>query len=120
MFAALNRVSEDGKIGYWYFILHWVDEAAAKSTAEKPFWTMTATKEELQEFALRNVEKCHPRLREIVDKVPLEGYRTPGIVLLSAELNKDLLPPGRVMVIGDAAHSMTPCKSPNIPSSSGM
>lgn len=112
LFAALNRVSPDGQTGYYYFILHWVDEAAAHSRPEAPYWTVTATKEELAEFARKHTRKCPEDLRRLVDKVPVEGYRTPGIVLRSVELTPDQLPPGRVMVIGDAAHSMTPCEPP--------
>ncbi|PSR79886.1 putative monooxygenase [Coniella lustricola] len=110
IFAALNRVSDDGKKGYFYFILHWLDRAAAESSEQNPYWTVTASKEELMAFAKRQVVTVPERLRVLVDRVPLEGYRKPGIVLQSVELNEELLPAGRVMVIGDAAHSMSPCK----------
>ncbi|KAI8303595.1 putative FAD-dependent monooxygenase [Colletotrichum sp. SAR11_59] len=47
-------------------------------------------------------------LRVLVDKVPVERYRQPGIVLQSVELTADQLPAGRITLAGDAAHSMTP------------
>lgn len=111
LFAALNRVSPDGKLGCWYFILHWVDAEAAKATDENPFWTVNASKEELAAF-VRDKTKDYPDyLRVLVDKTVVERYKRPGIVLQGVELSADQLPAQRVMVIGDAAHSMTPCES---------
>ncbi|KAI1491817.1 putative monooxygenase [Biscogniauxia mediterranea] len=108
LFAALNKVSPDGKTGYYYFILHWVDEEAARSTEDKPFWTVNATEEELAAFAREKAKMYPEHLRVLLDKVPVDRYRRPGIVLQSVELTADQLPLGRVTLIGDAAHSMTP------------
>lgn len=110
IFAALNKVSEDGKKGYFYFILHWLDQAATESTDQNPYWTVNATKEELMAFAKREVESVPERLRVLVDRVPVDGYKKPGIVLQGVQLTSDILPAKRIMVIGDAAHSMSPCK----------
>ncbi|KAJ4387402.1 hypothetical protein N0V93_007993 [Gnomoniopsis smithogilvyi] len=108
IFAALNKVSPDGKKGYYYFLLHWFDEQAAHSAPDNPYWTLTATKEELAVFAREHTKLLPERLRSLVDKVPVEGYKTPGITLRSVELTPEQLPPGRVTLMGDAAHSMTP------------
>ncbi|KAI5927667.1 putative monooxygenase [Camillea tinctor] len=108
IFAALNKVSPDGNMGYYYFILHWVDEAAARSTEDKPYWTVNATKEELAAFAKEKAKMYPEHLRVLIDKVPVDRYRKPGIVLQSVELTAEQLPLGRVTLIGDAAHSMTP------------
>lgn len=110
LFAALNKVSPDGKIGYWYFILHWVDAEAAKATDENPFWTVNASREDLAAFVRDRVKDYPDHLRVLVDKTPVERYKRPGIVLQGVELNADQLPAERVMLIGDAAHSMTPCE----------
>lgn len=110
LFAALNKVSPDGKMGYWYFILHWVDAEAAKATDENPFWTVNASKEELAAFVREKVKDYPDHLRVLVDKTPIERYKKPGIVLQGVELSADQLPAERVMLIGDAAHSMTPCE----------
>lgn len=116
LFAALNKVSSDGKMGYWYFILHWVDAAAAKATDENPYWTVNASREQLAAFVREKVKDYPAHLRVLVDKTPVERYKRPGIVLQGVELSADQLPPGRVMLIGDAAHSMTPCEFHSIPS----
>ena len=111
IFGALNKVSEDGNTGYYYFILLWVDKNAPNTTEENPNWTVGATKEQLAAFA-REKTKAYPNhLRELVDKVPIEGYSSPGFQLQGVQMTAEQLPAGKVVVIGDAAHSMTPCKS---------
>ncbi|KAI1426590.1 putative monooxygenase [Xylaria sp. FL1777] len=108
MFAALNKVSPDGKTGYYYFILHWVDEQISLSTDESPYWTVGASCEDLATFARDKIKSYPEHLRALAEKVPIERYRKPGIVLQSVELDANQLPPGKIMLIGDAAHSMTP------------
>ncbi|KAJ7764532.1 hypothetical protein DFH07DRAFT_916745 [Mycena maculata] len=106
LFAALNRVSPDGKVGYWYFILHWVDKEAV--TVEKPYWTVSATKEEFAAFVKEKARHYPDHLRVLIDRTPVERYKKPGVVLQGVQLTAEQLPVGRVIVIGDAAHSMTP------------
>ncbi|KAI1352369.1 putative monooxygenase [Xylaria sp. FL0043] len=111
MFAGLNRVSPDGKTGYYYFILFWIDEKAAQSTDENPYWTVNASCEDLAAFARKATSSFPEHLRALPHKVPVERYRRPGIVLHGVELDASQLPPGRVMLIGDAAHSMSPFRA---------
>lgn len=111
VFAALNRVSDDGKTGYWYFLLLWVDKGAPATTDENPSWTVTATQEELMAFAHEKTKAYPDHLRALVDKVPVEGYRSPGFQLQDVQLADGQLASGKVLLIGDAAHSMTPCKT---------
>lgn len=111
IFSALNRVSDDGKTGYYYFILLWVDKQAPLTTDEDPTWTVGASQEQLAAFAHEKTKSYPDHLRKLVDKVPVDGYRSPGFQLQGVQLEVDQLPAGRVIVIGDAAHSMTPCKS---------
>ncbi|KAI0967317.1 putative monooxygenase [Xylaria arbuscula] len=108
MFAALNKVSPDGNTGHYYFILHWVDEQAALCTDDNPYWTVNASCEDLAAFTKERTKPYPEHLRTLVDKVPVERYRKPGIVLQSVELDANQLPPGRITLIGDAAHSMSP------------
>ena len=110
IFCALNRVSPDGKTGYYYFILLWVDKQGPKHAGEKN-WTESASKEQLAAFAREKTRGYPDNLRALVDKIPTEGYNTPGFQLQSVELEPEQLPAGRVLLIGDAAHSMAPCKS---------
>lgn len=111
VFAALNRVSDDGKTGYYYFLLLWVDKEAPETTDSNPSWTVTATQKELMAFAHEKTKMYPDHLRAIIDKTPVEGYRSPGFQLQDVQLQPHQLPAGKVILIGDAAHSMTPCKS---------
>ncbi|KAI8630254.1 hypothetical protein F5Y19DRAFT_464114 [Xylariaceae sp. FL1651] len=108
VFAALNKVSEDGKTGFYYFILLWVDNNAPTTTDENPVWTIGASQEQLAAFAREKTRSYPSHLRDLIDKVPVEGYRSPGFQLQGVQLNASQLPAGKIMVIGDAAHSMTP------------
>lgn len=109
IFCALNRVSPDGKTGYYYFILLWVDQDAPKHAGEKR-WTELATQEQLAAFARERTRGYPEKLRKLVDQIPTERYNTPGFQLQGVELEPEQLPAGRVLLIGDAAHSMAPCK----------
>jgi hypothetical protein len=110
IFGALNKVSEDGKTGYYYFILLWVDKNAPNTTEKDPNWTVGASKEQLAAFAREKTRAYPDHLRVLVDKVPVEGYSSPGFQLQGVQMTAEQLPAGNVIVIGDAAHSMTPCK----------
>lgn len=116
VFGALNRVSADGKTGYYYYLLLWVDKQAPKlADSKQSSWTESASKEQLAAFAREKTRDYPDHLRALVDKVPTEGYQSPGFQLQSVELEPEQLPAGRVLLIGDAAHSMTPCKSQDLP-----
>lgn len=110
IFGALNRVSPDGKTGYYYYILLWVDHQPPTGANEKR-WFESASKEQLAAFAREKISHFPKNLRSLVDKIPVEGYNAPGFQLQGVELELEQLPAGRVLVIGDAAHSMAPCKS---------
>jgi 2-polyprenyl-6-methoxyphenol hydroxylase-like FAD-dependent oxidoreductase len=110
IFGALNHVSADGKTGYYYYILLWVDHNGPKDPNEKR-WFETATKAELAAFAHERTKSFPDKFRSLVEKIPVEGYNAPGFQLQGVELDAEQLPSGRVLLIGDAAHSMAPCMS---------
>ncbi|KAJ4304889.1 hypothetical protein N0V90_000417 [Kalmusia sp. IMI 367209] len=110
IFGALNRVSPDGKTGHYYFILLWVDKDASRAVGEKR-WFESASKEQLAAFARERTKNFPDHLRALVNKVPTEGYNAPGFQLQGVDLEPEQLPAGRVLVIGDAAHSMAPFRA---------
>ncbi|KAF5015454.1 hypothetical protein F66182_13214 [Fusarium sp. NRRL 66182] len=110
IFGALNRVSPDGKTGYYYYILLWVDHQPPTGANEKR-WFESASKEQLAAFAREKISHFPKNLRSLVDKIPVEGYNAPGFQLQGVELELEQLPAGRVLVIGDAAHSMAPFRA---------
>lgn len=103
-------MSTDGKTGHYYYILLWVDKQAPQHAGEKR-WTESASKEQLAAFAREKTRGYPDNLRALVDKIPTEGYNTPGFQLQSVGLEPEQLPAGRALLIGDAAHTMCPCKS---------
>ncbi|KAK9326520.1 hypothetical protein V1520DRAFT_378292 [Lipomyces starkeyi] len=76
IFGALNKISDDGKTGYYYFILLWVDKQAPMTTDENPSWTVGASQEQLAAFAREKTKAYPDHIRVLVDKVPVEGYRS--------------------------------------------
>ena len=87
VFAALNKVSDDGKTGYYYYLLLWVDPDAG----EKRPWTASASKEDLHVFAREQTAGYPPALRALVEKVPVEGYSNTGFQLQGGIAMEDLL-----------------------------
>lgn len=104
LFVGLDSVASDGMSGNYYWCIVYTDAAARK----RPHWTATADKEELYSFARRRVETMDSRFLEVVDKTDPSGMVVPSLTLQDLEI--DELPVSRVTLLGDAAHSMTPCK----------
>lgn len=104
LFVGLNSVTDDGKSGNYYWTMVYTDEAAAK----RPHWTATAEKGELYKLARSKMEHMDPRFLEVVDKTDPSGMGVPAFTLQDVEIGE--LPVSRVTLLGDAAHSMTPCK----------
>lgn len=106
IFVGLNRVSEDGRTGYYYWFFMIPDEKIDSSD----HWTKHASRAERLERALKGAEELDDKFTEIIKKTPVEGIRTDSFSFRDAEVNKDALSSGRVTLLGDAAHPMAPCK----------
>lgn len=101
-FCALHHVLPDGISGkhYWMFMQPDV------RVAEPDHWLQTATQEEKLDHVMNAVAKMPPKFRELFELTPIEGVRKQPHVWRDLEL--DSLPAGRVILVGDAAHAMTP------------
>ena len=86
IFGALNRVSDDGETGYYYYILLWVDKQAPLTDGNNPSWIVGAMQEQLAAFAQEKTKSYPDHLRGIVDKVSVEGYKSPGFQLKGVQL----------------------------------
>lgn len=104
LFVGLKEVAPDGHSAHYYFHVMIPEPAAA----EDGYWTYSASREELHKALLERTKELPERLRVIVDKLPVEGVRVPPLRFNTLVLPS--LPVGRVTLLGDAAHAMTPCK----------
>ena len=104
IFVGLNSVSEGGLTGNYYWTISWYDPEAQ----HEPYWTAAASKQELYAKALEVSKSFEPRFVEIIQLTNVDNILTPPLVLRDMILEH--MPNGRITLLGDAAHPMTPCK----------
>lgn len=104
MFVGVNDVLPDAKSGLYYWFLIWPDEA----TTQGSHWTATASQQELLSAARAMTKNFAPDFKAIIEKTSVEGMRAPPLVMHDVELSPEDISSGRVALLGDAAHCMTP------------
>ena len=104
LFVGLVSVSEDGLTAKYYWIIDWPDPKAEK----EPYWTASASKQELYATAQELSNLFEPRFVEVIRLTKVNEIVTPPIVFRDMILEH--LPNRRITILGDAAHPMTPCK----------
>ena len=77
-----------------------------EQAVEESFWTTDASQEELHRFITDNLDGIHPTFTEIIRATPVEGMLHPPIRM--RDMTPPELPRGRVPLLGDAVHPMTP------------
>ncbi|KAK4199543.1 hypothetical protein QBC40DRAFT_281845 [Triangularia verruculosa] len=102
MFGGLHHALPDGVSGKHYWMLMKPDPTVANPN----HWLQTATQQEKLDHALALVAKLPPKFREIYEKTPASGIKQESHIWRDLELES--LPAGRVVLVGDAAHAMTP------------
>ncbi|KAH6658424.1 hypothetical protein BKA67DRAFT_644260 [Truncatella angustata] len=102
LFVGLDKVSPDSKSGDFYYHLMWHDIGADRSD----HWAREGTAEQLRDFAMKILKDAPPHFRRVVEMTPPEGISLPAIRFYTLEI--DELPTGRITLLGDAAHCMTP------------
>ncbi|KAI9151435.1 fad binding domain [Paramyrothecium foliicola] len=101
-FCGLHHVLPDGKSGRHYWMLMQPDP-----NVEKPdHWLQTATQEEKREHVMKLVGEMPPRFRGLFEQTPASGIKKEPHIWRDLELTS--LPEGRVVLLGDSAHAMTP------------
>jgi FAD binding domain len=101
-FGGLHHTLPDGISGrhFWMFMQPDLD-------VDKPdHWLQTASQQEKLDYVLKSVAKMPPKFREIFESTPASGIKKEPHIWRDLEL--DSLPAGRVVLVGDAAHAMTP------------
>ncbi|KOS18159.1 Salicylate hydroxylase [Escovopsis weberi] len=109
-FVGLHHAFPDGNSGrfYWMFMQPRSDDDDDDDVSGALHWAHTSTQQEKRDHVLKATEGLAPRLREIFELTPVEGIKDEPHVWRDMEL--DHLPAGRVVLLGDAAHAMTPSR----------
>ena len=76
------------------------------TVAQPGHWLQTASKQDKHDHVLAATAKLPPRFREIFELTPVDGMKEDTHIWRDLELPS--LPAGRVVLMGDAAHAMTP------------
>lgn len=101
-FVGLHYVLPDGLSGHYYWNLMQTDP----DVANPDHWLQKASQQEKLDYSLNLITKMAPELREIFEMTPVEDVKRESYVWRDLELES--LPTGRVLLVGDAAHAMTP------------
>lgn len=103
-FGGLHHVYPDGVSGRHY----WMYMEPDAHVAEPTHWLQTATQEQKLAYVLEKVAKLPPKFREIFEATPAAGIKAEPHIWRDLELEAESVPAGRVILMGDAAHAMTP------------
>ena len=104
-FVGLHHVLPDGASGrfFWMFM-----QPDSDDVSHPHHWLQTSSQRDKLDHVLKTVAKLPPKFREIFELTPASGVRKEPHVWRDLELES--LPAGRVVLIGDAAHAMTPSR----------
>jgi 2-polyprenyl-6-methoxyphenol hydroxylase-like FAD-dependent oxidoreductase len=100
----LSRITPEGRGKYYFHIIQY-DDAAVQ---DGKVWAWSATKEELQRRAVEITSVLPSKFKALVEKAKAEDMKCPPLRLYTLVMSP--LPVGRVVLLGDAAHAMTPCE----------
>lgn len=106
-FVGLRDIAPNKESATYYWICGCPDPSF--STDPEHHWTRHADKEVLLKHAIERVKAYPPFLRAIVEQTKSEGIVVPAIVLADFVPPK-ALPGGRITLLGDAVHAMSPFK----------
>ncbi|KAI8711024.1 Fad binding domain protein [Fusarium sp. LHS14.1] len=104
-FVGLHHALPDGKSGRYYWMFMQPDP---EDVSHPDHWLQTSSQQEKLEYVRKATVGLDPKLSEIFHLTPLEGVRKEPHVWRDLEI--DSLPSGRVALLGDAAHAMTPSR----------
>lgn len=101
-FNGLHEVLPDGVSGRFFWFLMEPDSKVASPS----HWLQTASQQDKLTHVLKKVAPLPPKFRDIFELTPASGIRAEPHVWRDVELAS--LPAGRVILLGDAAHAMSP------------
>ncbi|KAJ5740980.1 hypothetical protein N7493_000852 [Penicillium malachiteum] len=100
-FVGLHHTLPDGLSGRYYWNFMQIGDVS-----DPDHWLHKASPQEKLNRVLSAISDMPAELREIFEQTPVEGVRPESHVWRDIEL--DSLPTTRVVLVGDAAHAMTP------------
>ena len=103
-FAGLHYVHPDGLSARYYWNFMQVDP----NIADPNHWLQKASQREKLDFVLRSIQRLPAKFREIFEMTTAEQIQPETHVWRDLELENLGLPASRIMLMGDAAHAMTP------------
>lgn len=101
-FVGLHQALPDGVSGRFYWMFMQPDSDIAKPD----HWLHSSSQQEKLDHVLKAVAPLAPEFKEIFELTPSDGVRQNLHVWKDLELES--LPAGRVILVGDSAHAMTP------------
>lgn len=99
--------------GHYYWAVGWDDEDVSNPN----HWLKHASGADKHDHVMKITQSLEPKFREIFPLTPVDGILPGQAVYRDAEIPS--LRTGRIVLVGDAAHPMTPCKSAS-PNASGV
>lgn len=104
-FVGLHYALPDGQSGrfFWMFM-----QPDPEDVSHPQHWLHTASQQEKLDHVLKTTAKLPPKFREVFELTPVHGVREESHVWRDLELES--LPAARVVLLGDAAHAMTPSR----------
>ncbi|KAI1469163.1 FAD/NAD(P)-binding domain-containing protein [Daldinia caldariorum] len=102
VFVGLNHVSADGKSGRYY----WFTQEKDPMIANEDHWSKSASREELYNYVMNLTSNLDPRFSEVIRSTTLDELKPQPMVFRDAQIEN--LPVGRITLLGDAAHPMSP------------
>ncbi|KAI1385656.1 FAD/NAD(P)-binding domain-containing protein [Hypoxylon trugodes] len=103
-FCGLHETNPDGVSGKHY----WMWMTPDPNVAEPDHWLQNASQQEKLDHVLKSVAPLPPQFREIFEQTPASGITEKPYIWRDLQLEQSSLPAGRVVLLGDAAHAMTP------------
>lgn len=104
MLISMKDVADDTKTADYVWMLTWHDDKATN----EDYWVRDLTQEEMHEKAIEFTKDCYPGFTDMIKMTPASGMLKPLLVI--KDMMPQEIPLGRVTLVGDAAHPMTPCK----------
>lgn len=99
----LRSILPDRSFANYYYALCFYSESPEIDSV----WAQTASKQALYNKALELTKDMPPLLKNIIEYTGVENIMTPPLKFLEFA-PPDQIPPGRVTLLGDSAHSMIP------------